>query len=223
MSIPSTRRTVWTLVRVLLCGVLLTAAVAGCLYLHHTAFPFLRERLLETEMKTSAWLLKQLSFSLPFVLICLFFAVAYRGVDRRDGMASREKQWIVLLVTVLSYAVLLPYVNHLSGEMYEAAVTSGAEIPLTDMGVPLTLMLKSREWFIRLAIPLGLLILFYGVRAAREGICPDTPDTPEVASPVTEETAEEAAEAAEVADEAAEEQETSEDSAISEEEVSHEA
>ena len=221
MSVPSTRRTVWTLVRVVLCGVLLTAAVAGCLYLHHTAFPFLRERLLETEMKTSAWLLKQLSFSLPFVLICLFFAVAYRGVDRRDGMASREKQWIVLLVTALSYAVLLPYVNHLSGEMYEAALTSGAEIPLTDMGVPLTLMLKSREWFIRLAIPLGLLILFYGVRAAREKACPDTP---EVASPATEEAAEEVAEAAEAAEvETAEEQEASEDSAISEEEVSHEA
>ena len=218
MSVPSTRRTVWTLVRVLLCGVLLTAAVAGCLYLHHTAFPFLRERLLETEMKTSAWLLKQLSFSLPFVLICLFFAVAYRGIDRRDGMASREKQWIVLLVTALSYAVLLPYVNHLSGEMYEAAVTSGAEIPLTDMGVPLTLMLKSREWFIRLAIPLGLLILFYGVRAAREKTCPDTP---EIASPVTEEAAEEVAESAEV--EMTEEQETSDVSAISEEEVSHEA
>lgn len=177
MSVSSSRRIAASVVRVLLCGVLLAAAVAGCLYLHHTAFPFLRERLLETEMKTTAWIVKQLSFSLPFILICVFFAVAYRGTDRRDGVASREKQWTVILVTLLTYAALLPYVNHLSGEMYAAAVASGAEIPVTEVDVPLTLMLKSREWFIRLAIPLGLLMLFYGVRAAREKHCPDLADT----------------------------------------------
>ena len=186
MSVPFTRRTAWSLVRVLLCGILLTAAVAGCLYLHHTAFPFLRARLLETEMKTSAWIVKQLSFSLPFILICVFFAVAYRSIDRRDGVASREKQWIVLVVTVLSYAVLLPYVKHLSGEMYASAVASGAEIPMTEMDVPLTLMLKSREWFIRLAIPLGLLMLFYSVRATREKACPDTLFDAEAAAVIEE-------------------------------------
>lgn len=184
MAISYTRRTIWSLVRIVLSGILLTAAVGGCLYLHLTAFPFLRERLLETEMKTSAWLIKQLSFSLPFVLICLFFAVAYRGIDRRDGIASREKQWIVLLVALFSYAALLPYVSHLSDEMYESAVAAGIEIPTTDANVPWTLMLRCREWFVRLAIPLGILALFYGVRAAREKNCPDTPDTDKNTTPV---------------------------------------
>ena len=218
MATSYTRRTIWSLVRVVLSGILLTAAVAGCLYLHLTAFPFLRERLLETEMKTSAWLIKQLSFSLPFVLICLFFAVAYRGIDRRDGMASREKQWIVLLVALLSYAALLPYVNHLSKEMYESAVAAGIEIPTTDANIPWTLMLRCREWFVRLAIPLGILALFYGVRAAREKDCPDTLDTTEDTAPV----AVEAVETTEKID-TAEEFEESATTDVSAEEVSYES
>lgn len=215
MATPSTRRTIWRQVRVVLFSILLTTAVAGCLYLHLTAFPFLRERLLETEMKTTAWLLKQLSFSLPLVLICLFFTVSYRGIDRRDGVASREKQWIVILVTLLSYAVLLPYVNHLSNEMYEAAVETGIEIPKTDANVPWTLMLRCREWFVRLAIPLGLLILFYSVRAAREKDCPaPIEDTTPVAA--------EAVEATEPAD-GSENPIAVDISAVSAKEVSHEA
>ncbi len=168
--------------RVLVCVVLLSVMLSACLYLYHTAFPFLHDRLTETEKDFTAWVVTQLSFSLPFILICLFLAVAYRGTDRHDGLASREKQWIVILLAVFAYAILRTYVSHVSEEMYRAAAAAaeaaGTKPLETDGGVPLTLMLKSREWFIRLAIPLGLLILFYGVRAAREKDAPDEVEEP---------------------------------------------
>lgn len=164
--------------RVLICTLLLAAALSGCFYLHHTALPFLRANLSELKIKPAAWIVKQLSFSLPFILICLFLSVAYRGTDRHDGSVSREKQWIVILLSIFAYAVLLPYVRNLSGDMYAASVAAGADIPLTDAGEPWTLMLKSVEWFVRLAIPLILLIIFYGVRATREKVSPDSQANP---------------------------------------------
>lgn len=172
------RRVLPNAVRVLACTVLLSAITAGCLYLHLTAFPFLRTHLSATGLSPVAWIVEQLSFSLSFILTCVFLAIAYKGTDRRDGVASREKQWIILLLALFTYAILLPYIKHLSGEMYAAALASGAEIPLTDAGKPWTLMLKSFEWFIRFAIPLMILVIFYGARASRERCCPDTVTTP---------------------------------------------
>ena len=170
------RRGFLPVLRVLICTLLLAAALSGCLYLHHTAFPFLRARLTELSLKPVSWIVKQLSFSLPFILVCVFLAIVYHGTDRHDGVASREKQWIVIFVMVFVYAILLPYVNQLSKDLYEASVASGAEIPKNDAGESWTLMLKSFEWFIRLAIPLPLIAFFYGVRATREKVQPETPE-----------------------------------------------
>ncbi len=178
MSQSTIRRTWPGVVRVLACSLLLSALFAACLYLYHTAFPFFREHLLETDKKTTAWFVKQLSFSLPFLVMCLFLAIAYRGSDRRDGVAAREKMWIVITVTALTYCVLLPLINHQSKELYEAAVAAGAEIPETDGKVPWTLMMKLHDWFIRLPIPMALLTVFFGVRSARERREPDEPEEP---------------------------------------------
>ncbi len=199
MSSP-VRRVLLSITRVLICSILLSALLSACLYLHHTAFPFLEDHLSATNKKATAWLVGQLRFSLPFILICLFFAISYRGVDRRDGVATREKMWIAVLVTVFAYAVLLPYVYRLSEELYANAVASGAVIPETDVGVPWTLMLKSREWFIRLSVPLGLIIVFYAVRSARERLSPETVDdlsaTEQPAAGVIDEATEEPADMA---------------------------
>ncbi len=178
MSSTTLKRTVPSVVRVLISSVLLSAMFAACLYLYHTAFPFLHTHLLETGKKTTAWFVEQLSFSLPFIVLCLYFTIAYRGIDRRDGVASREKLWITVLVLLFTYAVMLPYLNGLSNELYAAAVEAGADIPETDAGVPWTLMMKLLDWFIRLSIPLGIVTVFYGMRSARERNCPDEPDAP---------------------------------------------
>ncbi len=178
MSKSALRRALPGLVRVLACSLLLALLFAGCLYLYHTAFPFLHDHLIDSEKKTTAWFVEQLSFSLPFIVICLFLTVAYHGLDRRDGRASREKMWITLLVTALTYGALLPYLNHVSHDLYAAAVEAGAAIPETDAGVPWTLMMKLHDWFIRLAIPMGLLAVFYGARSVRERQEPDEADEP---------------------------------------------
>ncbi len=165
--VHSRRETVYSIMRILFGGILLSVLVAACLYLCHTAMPFIRDRLLETEKKTFAWFAEQIGFSLPFIAICLFHAVVYRG-HPRDGMAEREMLWQIVLVTVFTYAIMLPYLSNVSNEMYAAALEAGAEIPETEGGVPWTLMMKLHEWFIRFTIPLGILWTFHAMRASRE-------------------------------------------------------
>ncbi len=169
-----TKTILMSILRILLGGILLSVLVAGCLYLHHTAFSFFRTRMLEEEHKTTAWFVKEIGYALPWMIISIFQGIVYHKHDRRDGMAQWEMMWQIVVVAVMTYAVLLPYLSHLSESMYNAAVEAGAIVPETDGGVPWTLMLKLHEWFVRLPIPLGILGLFHGMRASRERENPDT-------------------------------------------------
>lgn len=167
-----------SVLRILLCSLLMWILVVASLYLHHTAIPFYAERLADSNMKTIAWFLKQAGFALPFILIAVFQYMVYHRHDTHDGIARREMLWEVILVAALTYLVLLPLVLDLSDRMYEAALLAGAKIPKTDGGAPWTLAMKLHEWFIRLAIPLSLLCLFHGTRASREIHEPEEPDLP---------------------------------------------
>ncbi len=178
MSSTTIRRTLPGIVRVLISSILLSALFAACLYLYDTAFPPLHEQLLDTGKKTTAWFVEQLSFSLPFIILCLYFTIAYHGLDHRDGVASREKMWITILTTLVVYLGFLPYLNHLSGEMYAEAIASGATVPESEGGVPWTLMMRLHDWFIRLSIPMAIVITFYSMRSSRERRCPDEPEAP---------------------------------------------
>lgn len=182
--------------RILICSVLLTVLVAACLYVYHTAFDFYQARLLENNSKTLAWLSKQLSFSLPFIIICLFHVLVYHRHDAHDGTASREMFWEVVAVTVLTYAVLLPYLGRISEALHINALAAGETIPKTDGKVQITLLMELHEWFIRLLIPLGVLMAFYGVRARREILFPDTEAPAEPMITIAEYEARKAAEAA---------------------------
>ncbi len=159
--------------RILFFGVLLTILMAACLYLSHTALDFYRARLLENDSKTMAWLTLQLSFSLPFFTICLFHLFTYRKAPR-DGSAAREMFWEVAVVAVLTYAVLLPYLSGISEALYINALAAGESIPKSEGKVEITLLMELHEWFIRLIIPLGILMAFYGLRARRERLYPET-------------------------------------------------
>ena len=168
----------FSLLRVLFCGILLTLLVAGCLYLHHTAFPFFRDRMLDEKSKTIAWLTKQLGFSLPFLVICLFHAAVYGGRDPHDGSVRREMFWEVAMVTVLVYAALLPYLSSVSEALHTNALAAGEKIPQTAAKVDRTLLMELHEWFIRLIIPLALLLVYHGSRARRERFRPETEEEP---------------------------------------------
>ncbi len=173
-STPATRTYRFSILRTLFCGLLLSVLVAACLYVHHTAFTFYHARLLENNMKTTAWIVEQVGFVLPWIVICLFQYMVYHKHDRRDGAARREMMWEIAIVAFVIYAVLLPYISHLSDAMKEAALNAGAVIPETDVDVPWTLMMKMHEWFVRLLIPLSVLFLFHRVRATREIRHPET-------------------------------------------------
>ena len=172
---PAPRQAVWVpVLRTILCGLLMTVLVAGCLYLYYTSFDFYRARLLDNESKTLAWLTEQLSFSLPFILICLFQVMVYHGRDPRDGSVRREMFWEIVLVAVLTYAVLLPYLSSISDALYTNALAAGEKIPKTDGKVEITLLMELHDWFIRLTIPLLLLMVYHSARARRERLYPET-------------------------------------------------
>lgn len=173
------RRYRFSPVRILICGILLSILVAVCLYLYHTAFDFYHARILEKGSKTIAWFIEQVGFALPWIVICLFHSMVYRKHDRHDGICQREMYWEVVLVALLTYCVLLPYLSHLSDTMYATALEMGADIPQTDGKHDWTLLMKLHDWFVRLPIPLGILMLFHGARARREIRFPET----EVAEP----------------------------------------
>lgn len=179
-TVPVGRRYRFSIVRIFICGILLSVLIAACLYVYHTALTFYHARFVEEESKTIAWLLKQVSFALPWIIICLFHGIVYHKHDRHDGICQREMFWEVVLAAVLTYCVLLPYLWNLSDTMYAAALEMGADIPQTDGKYDQTLIMKFHEWFVRLSIPLGILILFHGARARREVKYPVT----ETAEPV---------------------------------------
>ena len=172
------RRYRFSIARVLLCGVLLTVLAAACLYLFHTAFDFYRDRLLEAESKTLAWFTLQISLSLPFVIIFLFHYAVYHKHDRHDGVARREMFWEVVVVTVLLYAVLLPYLSAISDALYTNTLAAGESVPTNDAGTEVTLLMELHDWFIRLTIPLGALMVFHAARARREIRCPEEAEEP---------------------------------------------
>ncbi len=218
------RRYRFSILRTLLCGVLLSCLVAACLYVDHTAITFLHERLLAAEMKTSAWLVNELGLNLPLVVLCLFPLLVYNRHDRRDGDARREMLWATVIVAVLIYGVLLPYLSRLSNAMYEAAIEAGDIIPQTEGKVYWTLLMKLHEWFVRLPIPLAILILYHKTRADRERRHPETEDRsiPMTIAAYEAIRAAEAAKAAEAAEEPVTPEAPTEDHFHSQpEEVSH--
>ena len=181
--------------RILFFGILLTVLMAACLYLSHTALDFYHARLLENDSKTMAWLTRQLSFSLPFFIICLFHLFAYHKAPH-DGSAAREMFWEVAVVAVLIYAVLIPYLAGISEALYINALAAGESIPKSEGKVEITLLMELHEWFIRLIIPLGVLMAFYGLRARRERLYPESEASAEPPITIAEFEARKAAEAA---------------------------
>ena len=154
--------------RIILCSLLLAALTAACLYVYYTAFDFYRDRLLEEESKTLAWFTKQIGLSLPFIVICLFHYMVYHKHDRRDGVVRREMFWEVLAVTVLVYAVMIPYLAEISDALHTNALAAGETVPQTDAKIDITLLMELHEWIIRFTVPLGVLMVFHGMRAHRE-------------------------------------------------------
>lgn len=158
--------------RVILFGVLLSLLLAAELYAHHSVFPEFIEYLRSIDHKSTAWIANQLSFMLPFITLAVFQCAAYAGAEAGDGVMHREKMWELVLVAVLIYGVLLPYVKHYSDTAHEAALAAaalaGETLPKTPGGVDQTIMLEVFEWFFRLTVPLMLLGLYHGARAERE-------------------------------------------------------
>ena len=168
------RRYRFSILRVLFCSILMSLLVVASLYLKYSAVDFFHARLLDQGSKTSAWILKQVSFALPWIFMCIFHAITYRRHDRHDGVVAREMFWEVFFVTVFTYLVLLPYLQNVSDEMYAAALEAGATIPQTQGKVDQTFIMIFHEWFVRLSIPLIGLMMFYSIRARRQRFHPET-------------------------------------------------
>ena len=166
--IGSDRTYRFSILRVIFFSALLTALIGAELYLHHTALDLYHSYLITAEKKSTAWMELQLSYMLPFITVCLFQYFVYHKDDRQDGILRREMAWEVVLVAVLTYAVLLPCVAHMSTAAHDAAVEAGKDLPMTAQNVENTLLMQVHDWFIRFSVPLMLLCVYHFTRAERE-------------------------------------------------------
>ena len=168
------RRYRFSILRILLCGVLLAVLMTACLYLYHSSLDFYRDHFLEQEKETEAWIVKQVALALPFIFVTVFHVGVYYKHDRRDGVASREMAWEIAITALFVYAVLLPLTAHLSGALHDTSLLQGLEIPQTEGGADVTLLMDLSKWFIAQIIPLGLLLVLHSTRASREIRHPET-------------------------------------------------
>lgn len=163
-------------IRIGVFSLLLFALICVELYLSQTALTVLYDQLLEdygfTDKKgwqnIAAWFVKELRFWLPFITIAVFQYVAYRRHDAEHGIPHLEKAWQLGIVTVLVYGGLLPFVAVLSHNAQKLAAEQGNPLPLTEAGLEDTLLLRTSLWFVRLAIPLLLLLVYHATAGCRE-------------------------------------------------------
>ena len=163
-----TRTYKFSLFRVIVMSVLLFLLVTACLYLYHTAFREYGVYLTEQDKKSTAWITEQISYMLPFIAIAVFQYAVYAKHDNRDGVLQKERAYEILITALLVYLVLLPYVWQKSDALLKVSLIAKLDVDKTEGKEYQTLLLSVMEWFIRLAIPLGLLYVYHHARAKAE-------------------------------------------------------
>ena len=155
-------------IRMILMGLMLFALITVCLYLYHVAFREYGEYLTAEEKKSTAWIVRQLSFMLPFIAVAAFQCAVYAKHDNRDGILQRERAYEILIAAALTYLVLLPLVAWYSETKLTLYLVAELDVPKTDGKEYETVMILVSEWFARLAIPLSLLFVYHMAKAKAE-------------------------------------------------------
>ena len=165
-----------SIARIIVFSLFLFVLIAIELYASETSLSVFHEQLLSdythTEekgwQKTVAWLVDQLRYWLPFLTVCIFQYAVYRKHNSENGICQKEMAWQVGILTVLVYGGLLPYVAHISKTARELAIANGETLPLTEGGEESTILLRAAAWFIRVSIPLLLLLVYHATCGTRE-------------------------------------------------------
>ncbi len=155
-------------IRMILMGLMLFALITACLYLYHTAFREYGAYLTAEEKKSTAWIVKQLSFMLPFISVAVFQCAVYAKRDNRDGILQRERAYEILIAAALTYLVLLPLVWWYSDAKLTLSLMAELDVPKTEGKEYETIMILLSEWFARLTIPLCLLFVYHMAKAKAE-------------------------------------------------------
>ena len=177
-------------IRMILMGLMLFALITVCLYLYHVAFREYGEYLTAEEKKSTAWIVKQLSFMLPFIAVAAFQYAVYAKHDNRDGVLQRERAFEILIAAALTYLVLLPLLAWYSDTKLLLSLMAELDFPKTDGKEYETVMILVAEWFARLTVPLCLLFVYHMAKAKAE-----MKETAENAAMEAEKAAEQAAKA----------------------------
>lgn len=166
---PREKRTYrFSVLRMILMGLMLFFLITACLYLYHTAFREYGEYLTEAEKKSTSWIVKQLSFMLPFIAVAAFQCAVYAKRDNHDGVLQKERAYEILIAAALTYLVLLPLLWWYSDTKLLLSLMAELDVPKNEGKEYETVILLLLEWFVRLAVPLCLLFVYHMARAKAE-------------------------------------------------------
>ena len=169
ITLPREKRAYrFSVLRILIIGGLLSILVTVCLYLHHHAFSHYLTYLKDAEKKSTHWIVKQLSYMLPFLTIAIFQCAVYAKYNRKDGILQREMAWEILIVAGFTYLILFPAVCYQSDVTLKVSLVAGLDVEKNEGKEYQTLLLSLAEWFIRLIIPLCLLFVYHRAKAKAE-------------------------------------------------------
>lgn len=163
-----TRSYKFSLIRTVIMGLMLFGLITLSLYLYHVAFREYGVYLTEEEKKSTAWIVKQLSFMLPFIAVAVFQCAVYAKHDNRDGVLQRERAFEILIAAALTYLVLLPLVAWYSEQKLILSLMAELDVPKTEGKEYETVMIQVAEWFARLTVPLCLLFVYHMAKAKAE-------------------------------------------------------
>ena len=154
--------------RILLVGLFLSVLSAFCLWMYHTAFREYIDYLISEDKKTSAWLVEQISYMLPWIMIEVFLYAVYAKYDNHNGILQQERAFAILIVVILTYLVLLPLVWWYSDADLKLSLTAGLDVDKTAAQIYESIMMSVAEWFLRFSVPLCLLFLYHRAKASSE-------------------------------------------------------
>ena len=176
------KRILIKITRIVSFSLVMCAVMTGLFYLYYTGVPkIIAELEKKGKMENTITAVEKLTPMLNIAGLIIVLVLIYKLVKAPMDQIQSEKGWIMLVVTVFTYAVILPYVLKQS---------EGCFLPVPEGEEDVKSLLEiTASWFVVQIIPLMITTMYHFVRAGKkiEEKTDAAVEVAEVEMPVSEE------------------------------------